>query len=289
MTHIGKSGWLAWLILAALVTTSRAQEGPLRVFVMNVDGGQVRKLAAVAGQGQHGFPRWSHDGKRVAFETAPTGEAKLVRKLFVVNADGSGLRDLGFGSMPYWSQDDKQLAFYAFGTDGKAALLVQNADGQGRTPLGRGKSPCWSPDGSLMASTDGRNVTLTDMATGATRGLFTEPFVEVFRGIRFTPDGKRLALTVRAVEGQPRQLLLADVANARDDVAVRLEANLDGSVSFSPDGKRMACAIDNKICIVEVEGNAAPQPVPGQRGRNYQPDWSPDGKTIVFVSDREEP
>jgi Tol biopolymer transport system component len=43
-----------------------------------------------------------------------------------------------------------------------------------------------------------------------------------------------------------------------------------------------------KLNTLELEGGKDPKLVPGQRGKqNYNPDWSPDGKQIVFVSDRE--
>jgi len=44
-----------------------------------------------------------------------------------------------------------------------------------------------------------------------------------------------------------------------------------------------------KLYTVEVEGKTAPKLIPGQVGRNKSPDWSRDGKWIVFSSDRKTP
>ena len=39
--------------------------------------------------------------------------------------------------------------------------------------------------------------------------------------------------------------------------------------------------------IVDVDGNNPSQLIPGQRARSFHPDWSPDGKRVVFVSNRD--
>src|SRR5262245_58633951 len=130
---------LVWIFASA--GSLLAQNGATSVFTMNVDGSDVRRLARVDGYGQHTFPRWSNDSKMVAFDAQPTDGGP--RRLFVVRTDGMGLRDLGLGSMPFWSADDKQLAFYGFNAAGRAQIGVQNLDGQGRTDLALGKSACW--------------------------------------------------------------------------------------------------------------------------------------------------
>ena len=72
-------------------------------------------------------------------------------------------------------------------------------------------------------------------------------------------------------------------------VATRLKSNIDGFVSFSPDGQQLVFSINSTMYIASVAGGAAPRPVPAQRGKNRDPDWSPDGEMIVFVSNREVP
>ncbi|NJN42424.1 MAG: hypothetical protein HC811_09580 [Flammeovirgaceae bacterium] len=54
------------------------------------------------------------------------------------------------------------------------------------------------------------------------------------------------------------------------------------SVSWSPDGTHVAYAMAGSIWIQDVNGTASVQ-LTDSRGYDYQPDWSPDGKTIVFV------
>ena len=279
------TSWL-WSVVVIGVTASLvcAEEDKTAIFVINVDGSRPRLLARVDGFQQHEFPRWSHDGKQVAFNAKPAGSDE--RRLFVVKANGLELRELGNGSMPSWSPDDKQLACYLFADNGRAELAVRTLRDDQRTLLGPGKSPCWSPNGSRMAATDGTNVSVVDLQTDEAIRLFPEPFLEVFRGFAFSPDGKRLAVTVRSAKDAKRQLLLVDAQGASHGIKTRLTSNLGGFVSFSPDGKQLIYSSDYKLYIIEVDRDLISRMVPGQRGRSHHPDWSPDGQTVVFVSDR---
>ena len=87
-----------------------------------------------------GTPVWSHDGGRILFETARAAESSR-GKLFAIEArDGRpAFTDLGAGSHPTFSPDDKQIAFVLNpdtepGAEG--GLWLMNADGSQRRRLG---------------------------------------------------------------------------------------------------------------------------------------------------------
>ena len=81
---------------------------------MGADGSGVRRLPEIWGE----YPAWSPDGERIAFASfaggvGPTGDPNY--DLFVVNADGSGLRRLSqspaYDMYPTWSPDGESIAF----------------------------------------------------------------------------------------------------------------------------------------------------------------------------------
>jgi len=276
----------AFCFVASFVAVAHAADVPSAVYTMAIDGQYVRKLAQVDGYSDHAAPRWSHDGNFVAFDAAPTGGGN--RKCFVIAADGSVLRELDGNAMPAWSLDDKRLAYQVASRDGEL-IVVQNQDDQRRVEIGFGMSPCWSPDGGKLAVSDGQMLRAVDLATGESAALFIEPFFELLSGFDWSPDGKRLAVVVRAAPGAQRQLLLLSAAGSATGVNTRLRANVGGFVSFSPNGREIVFSANGTIHIMTVAGSTGPRPVPGQRGKNRDPDWSPDGKMIVFVSNREVP
>ena len=98
----------------------------------------------------------------IVFENAVKAGIGGNGDIYVVNADGSGLKALAeapsWAEHPSWSPDGSQIvwATYPAGSeDGRdATLWVMNADGSGKRPLAEdlhGNWAVWSPDGTQIA------------------------------------------------------------------------------------------------------------------------------------------
>ena len=119
------------------------------LYLVAMDGGSPRRISRTRCR----FPAWSPDGERLA--VVREGQ-DLTTAISVVNADGTGLRELlppGRASLsassPSWSPDGKELVLES---DDGTILAVAVADGRLRTITRvRGYDPDWSPDGRWIA------------------------------------------------------------------------------------------------------------------------------------------
>jgi TolB protein len=112
---------------------------------------------------------WSPVGKQIAFVRHPkhgTSEEQTKEapnppdaEIYVINEDGTGLRQLTFNSggtaAPDWSPDGKRIAFMCKPVSAQPMeICVMNADGTGVRPLTENTvldgTPIWSPDGSKI-------------------------------------------------------------------------------------------------------------------------------------------
>ncbi|MFL5600573.1 MAG: hypothetical protein ACJ78I_09275 [Gemmatimonadaceae bacterium] len=103
-----------------------------------------------------GAPAWSPDGTKLSFSGTFPGPYGDYGRIFIINRDGTGLRQLSpdvaptdykFDGGSSWSPDGKRLVFERMGM-----LFLINADGTGLDSTGvSGQDPDWSPDGTQIA------------------------------------------------------------------------------------------------------------------------------------------
>jgi Tol biopolymer transport system component len=275
------------LCAVALCTFAGAQENKRSaIFVIKADGTGMRRVVKMPDYAQHGSPRWSHNGKQLAFDAIH--RANRIKKIFVVNVDGTELKEVADAAMPDWSPDDKQLAVFsreAYQGNLQPGIYAQNVDGQGQTRLADGEGPRWSPDGSKIACTDNVRLFTVDLVSGEQQDVLDEPFDQIRVGYDWSPNGKQLAFVGRT--GNGRDLILVNVGDSNRTKRSRLHRNLlDGHVSWSPDGKRLVFSMLTSIYVIDVD-QGDPQRVPGVKGDAYDPSWSPDGAWITFSGNHE--
>ena len=157
----------------------------------------------------------------------------------------------------------------------------------------------FSPDGKYLAYTAQRRgkdvLYLLDIGRNRVVQRYDTP-LEQMLGPSFSPDGSRLVFS--GSSGGTSDLYIIDVDGGN---LQRLTRDVYGDVqpSWSPDGRYVAFASERgpqsdlsvlmfgprRIAIYDLE-TAEIRVLPGQAGMNSNPQWSPDGRTIAYVSDR---
>ncbi|HEX6261492.1 MAG TPA: phosphodiester glycosidase family protein, partial [Actinomycetota bacterium] len=130
-------------------------------------------------------PAWSPDGSRVAFSRALPGRTP---DLFVVDADGAGLRRLTSGdpleASPAWSPDGSRVAFERCCPNGSSEIYTVDVEGGVESNLtaspAHEASPAWSPDGARIAfvrapASGGRDLYTMDAAGDDVRRVTSHP------------------------------------------------------------------------------------------------------------------
>ena len=231
----------------------------------------------------NGFPTWSPDGSRIAFQSDRTdpdpNDDVAIQDIFTMRSDGSDVRkvtdSVGDNEKPDWSPDGKSLIFVS----------------------DRGDYP--SGVGLYRIRSDG---------SGGMRRLTHLPAGSEWQELaRYSPDGKWIEYTEYRVPSStnpdpysdPSALMIAraDGSGARRITPWEISA---ADADWSPDGRRLVFAprlasnqYIQSIMVVDTDGTHLRELTHGdgltgdgddvRYQESFNPVWSPDGTRIMFV------
>ena len=253
---------------------------------------------------------FSPDGKYVAFvrNSFPTGGNS---NLFLANADGTEERILvnrpgaelfatpSRPTAPAWSPDGTMLACVLGGISGNVTLLTVSVSNGADKVIGNGRwstidSLAWLPDGSGLMVT-GRDqssplVQIWHVAYPSGEAHRVTNDLSDYRGLSLNDEGNMMVVVPTSRESD---IWLVPTAKPSDGRALTTgTGKSDGAVglSWTPDGKIVyaSTASGNRdIWLLDVNKGTQKQLTSNAR-QNYYPQVTPDGRHILFLSDRSE-
>ena len=267
--HPAKDVRPAWSPDGRSIAFVSSRDRQSEIYVMNADGSGKRNLTR--NRANDDYPTWSPDGRRIAFLRGrlqtPGVRRWYLYRLYVVNADGSGLRRLSL-RVPEGTPETKGR--------------VRGVEGQ----------VVWSPDGRTIYF--GRYVVRTD-GSGARR----LPYIPL-TAVVWSPDGRRIAFAGHkwlyggAKPGPCCAAAHSDiyVMNADGSGTRKLTHNAlqNAEPAWSPDGRKIVFRStrnrNRDIYVMNADGSGK-RNLTRNAAWDSRPSWSPDGRKIAFVSNRD--
>jgi WD40-like Beta Propeller Repeat len=173
---------------------------------------------------------------------------------------------------------DGKIAFHSF----DHGIWVMDADGSNQTKIDdAGDSPDWSADGTKVAFSRNRDVYVMN-ADGSNVTQLThtgDTFAPAW-----SPNGEKIAF-----DSNRTGMFEIYVMNADGSNVTQLTTDVPRGARFaawSPDGQRIAFSDGFDLWVVNADGTNATRLTHGSVDgyEDLHPDWSPDGRHIVFGS-----
>ena len=276
--------------------------GTFHIWIMHPDGTDIHQITS--GHGDDREPRFSPDGKKIAFSSDRAFKGSY--DIWVVDVATGALKQWTSNAAdeyePAWSKDGSEIAFVSgVGING-TTIQAANSSGECRTLVTAPKgahlnSPAFSPDGDKIAYTQFAGGVSKLMVSGAQVGTSEDVFpfpVAWLPGdkLLYTADGK----------------IKISSANASSTIDIPFEAQFAlhrpsyqlkpfdpeptepkqvmGIVSpaLSPDGKRVVFEALNQLWLMDIGGK--PKALTNDSFYKEDPSWSPDGKRLAYSSDK---
>jgi len=276
-----------WLALSSDRNTEwRARKGAwehvqqLSVYMVRPDGSELRRVSNAQGDICAGSPKWSPDGRRIAFYEIPVEQTWHAHRPELVAGATSQIVsvDVETGARIAHTSGPGLKLSPQFVSAKEIGYLVKGPNeglvytGEGATVKGSMRSPVWSPDGSKVIyqkvafATRPQNMPLYSWDRDY-EYRYTDVFPQLAR------DGK---LVVTEKDADSSIVIMDPDGSNKQRVFHADGKGLAFAPSWSPDGQWIAFGFgtfnleDRSVRVLTTE----PDNLPG---------WSPDGSRIVFT------
>jgi TolB protein len=262
----------------------------MRIWVAPLDNPAkaLRITSDSDGVWNHAHPAWSPDGRIICYNDQ--------NDIWVVPGAGGKARrltaDEPMDSDPVWSPDGRHVYFESWRMAGCAIWRVPSRGGPlERVTLGTAyeSSPSLAADGKRLAyvTAGPYSCVLVDRTSPARNTLSTLPFTGE---PAFSPDGTWLACTMQLGEGL--NIWKVRLNHGRPEGEPERLTDQQGNcanVAVSPDGRwityHRVFEGQRHVWVVPASGGPPVSFTEGT-GSDDQPEWSPDGREISFISNR---
>lgn len=279
-------------------------ESTVHIFSANIDGSEEIQLTKLQGAT---YPRWSPDGKRIAFVRWDRGGEK--QSIWTISSKGGEETRVTSGEFPVWSPGGKLIAYNALARrfPFKAVLSIIPAEGGQPKELmsydGFLRNLDWSQDGKYIAFSYSRGKDIKnpipdsrldneDIYIIPAKGGVPERVTQMdkkgfqFTSPRWSPDGKKIAFRSLGKE-EPTGIWIID-SDGRNPKQISQE--LEGwEIAWSNDGKYIIGSkhtkeskdhwlADSKLYRITVKSGKLEE----LNGRGQMVDVSLDGKKVVY-------
>ena len=234
-----------------------------------------------------------------------------VTRLYVVEPDGSGSREIGSlgsearirGASVSISPDGTRAAFIRFGEDDRG-LWVSNVDGSDAVRLSEATpnsdfEPAWSPDGTKIVFSRNRvghgELFVID-ADGSNLTQITTNEVGQDASPAWSPDGSRI--TFARNSGGPVDIWVVDAVGGNEGQLTTFSEKESGGPDYpdwSPDGRRIVFAAvapnaasgdsplkPHDLWMIDADGSNLTR-LTDTPEDEIHPRWSPDGGSVVYL------
>jgi serine/threonine protein kinase/Tol biopolymer transport system component len=277
------------------------------IWLVPATGGGARRISSLGYS-----PAWSPDGREIAVATEGISEPTMRRmesqlwrievatghRLVLINKENGG-----DGVQPSWSPHGQRIAFWGLSAEGARRILWTIPAGGGKPVkvLDDGNlnwNPVWAPDGQFLYFGSDRSGSLNlwrlpiDEASGEVLGepqaVTTPAMWSGFWSV--SRDGRRILYAANESKANVERFPFDSEAlrTTGPAVAITSGSRVIRSCDVSPDGNWIAfhSVIPREdLFVVRTDGSGQRQ-LTNDAYKDRHPFWSPDGRRLLFYSNR---